>query len=58
MEQTQKKDDERPKKKVRRHSPDRLFRRPVELPGGVMVSAERHKGRIMVRVESPEAIER
>jgi hypothetical protein len=28
-------------------------RRPVELTGGVTVSAERHKGRIVVRVESP-----
>jgi hypothetical protein len=40
-------------RKVQRHSPDRLLRRPVELPGGVKVSAERHKGRIVVRVESP-----
>jgi hypothetical protein len=44
---------ERPRKKVQRHSPDRLLRRQVELPGGLVVSAERHNGRIMVRVESP-----
>jgi hypothetical protein len=41
----------RPKKRVQRHSPDRLLRRPVLLDGGVIVSAERHKGRVMVRVE-------
>ena len=54
MDQTPKNDAERPKKKVQRHSPDRLLRRPVQLGGGVTVSAERHKGRIMVRVESPD----
>jgi len=53
VDQAPKTDTERPRKKVQRHSPDRLLRRPVELPGGLMVSAERHKGRIMVRVESP-----
>jgi hypothetical protein len=41
-------------RKVQRHSPDRLLRRPVQVDGGVTVSAERHKGRIVVRVESPE----
>ena len=40
-------------RKVQRYSPDRLLRRPVKLEGGVTVSAERHKGRIVVRVESP-----
>jgi hypothetical protein len=30
-----------------------LLRRPVQLGGGVIVSAERQKGRIMVRVDSP-----
>jgi hypothetical protein len=53
--QTPKSDAERPRKKVQRHSPDRLLRRPVELPGGLVVSAERHKGRLVVRFESPEA---
>jgi hypothetical protein len=42
----------RPPRKVQRYSPDRLLRRPVQLEGGVTVSAERHKGRIVVRVES------
>jgi len=42
-----------PKRKVQRYSPDRLLRRPLLLPGGLVVSAERHKGRIVVRVESP-----
>jgi hypothetical protein len=41
--------------RVQRHAPTQLLRRPVELPGGIRVSAERHKkGRIMVRIESPE----
>ena len=31
----------------------RLLRRPVQLDGGVTISAERHNGRIKVRVESP-----
>jgi hypothetical protein len=53
VEQSAKNDGERPRKKVQRHSPDRLLRRPVELPGGLVVSAERHKGRIVVRLETP-----
>jgi len=53
VDQTAKTRAERHRKKVQRHSPDRLLRRPVELGGGVTVSAERHKGRIVVRVESP-----
>jgi hypothetical protein len=39
-----------------RHSPDLLLRRAVELPGGVVVSAEKHRGRIVVRVESPDVL--
>ena len=39
---------------VKRGSPDRLLRRPVESPSGLELSAERHNGRIMVRVESPD----
>ena len=35
-------------------SPDRLLCRPVELPGGLVVMAERHRGPIVVRLESPE----
>ena len=52
--QTPKNDAERPRKKVQRHSPDRLLCRPVQLDGGVTVSAELHKGRIVVRVEEQE----
>jgi len=43
-----------PKRKVQRHSPRRLLQKTVVLPGGVTVSAEKHKGRIVVRVESPD----
>jgi hypothetical protein len=42
------------KRKVQRHSPHRLLRQKLVLPGGVVVSAERHKGRLVVRVETPE----
>jgi hypothetical protein len=44
---------ERRKPRVERHSTQRLLRKPVELPSGVIVSAERHKGRLVVRVETP-----
>jgi hypothetical protein len=40
-----------PKRKVQRQSPDRLLRQKLVLPGGVTVSAEKHKGRVMVRFE-------
>ena len=53
MEDEPKKSDDRKKRRVLRHSPDRLLRQPVVLPGGVTVSAEKHKGRIVVRLESP-----
>ena len=39
---------------VQRHSPHRLPRKKLVLPGGITISAERHKGRVMVRVEVPE----
>jgi hypothetical protein len=45
---------ERPKRKVQRHSPHRLLRQKLVLPGDITVSAEKHKGRLVVRVESPE----
>jgi hypothetical protein len=51
--QTSEDDAEPPKKKVQRHSPDRLLRHEVALPGGVAVSAEKHRGRIVVRIEYP-----
>jgi hypothetical protein len=44
----------RTKRRVQRHSLHRLLRQKLILPGEITVSAERHKGRIVVRVESPE----
>jgi hypothetical protein len=43
-----------PKRKVQRHSPDRLLRQKLVLPGEITVSAEKHRGRLVVRVESPD----
>ena len=40
-------------RKVQRHSPDRLLRQKVVLPGAITISAERHRGRLVIRVESP-----
>jgi hypothetical protein len=45
---------ERSRRKVQRHSPHRLLRKKLVLPGDITVSAEKHKGRLVVRVESPE----
>ena len=42
------------KRKVQRHSPDRLLRQKLVLPGDITISAEKHKGRLVVRVESPD----
>lgn len=42
------------KRKVERYSPHRLLRQPLILAGEITVSAEKHKGRIVVRVESPD----
>jgi len=53
VEQPAKDDADRPRKKVQRHSPDRLLRKPIALPGGVTVSSEKHRGRLVVRIESP-----
>jgi hypothetical protein len=44
----------RPQRKVKRYSPDRLLRQKLVLPGDISVSAEKHNGRIVVRVETPE----
>lgn len=46
----------RPRRKVQRHSPDRLLRRPLVLAGEITVSAEKHKGRLVVRVETPDDV--
>jgi hypothetical protein len=39
--------------RVQRHSPHRLLREKLVLPGGITISAEKHRGRVMVRVEVP-----
>jgi len=54
VEHEPKNSDERPKRRVHRRSPLRLLRQKLVLPGDIIVSAEKHKGRIVVRVESPE----
>jgi len=54
LDQTARTNPERARKKVQRHSPHRLQRRPIALPGGIVVSGELQKGRIVVRVESRE----
>ena len=40
-------------RRVQRHSPHRLLRKKLVLPGGITISAEKHRGRVMVRVEVP-----
>lgn len=40
--------------RVQRHSPHRLLRKKLVLPGGITISAERHRGRVVVRVEMPQ----
>ena len=47
-------DPKRPKRRVRRLSPARLLRKKLDLPGGITVSAERDKGRLVVRVDVPQ----
>jgi len=54
VEQSPKNEAERPKKKVRRFSPDRLLRETVSIPSDSELSMEKHRGRMMIRVESPE----
>lgn len=54
VDATAKQAAERLKQRVQRHSPDRLFRKKLVLPGGITISAEKHKGRLVVRVETPE----
>jgi len=45
---------QRPKRRVQRLSPARLLRQKLDLPGGITVSAERHKGRLVVRFDMPQ----
>ena len=52
MDKTPKTDVERPKKKVHRYSPDRLLREKITVPAESTLSTEKHRGRIVVRVES------
>ena len=40
--------------RVQRHSPQRLLRQKLVLPGGLTISAEKHRGRVMLRIEVPE----
>ncbi len=54
MDHAQTNDAARPKWKVRRYSPDRLRREKVTVPAESTVSAETHRGRLMVRVEMPQ----
>lgn len=42
-------------RRVRHYSPTRLIRKPVPLPGGGLLSARAHKGRLMVCVKEPVA---
>ena len=50
MERSPTNDDERPKKKVQRYSPDRLLREKITVPAESTLSTEKHRGRMMVRV--------
>ena len=43
-----------PRVRVQRHSPHRLLRKKLVLPGGITISAEKHRGRVVVRVEVPQ----
>jgi hypothetical protein len=54
MNQAPKNDGERPNKKVHRYSPNRLLRETVTVPSKSAISTEKYRGRIMIRVESPE----
>ena len=45
------------RRRVERHSPQRLLRKKVLLPAGIILSAEKHNGRLVVRVDLPDQIE-
>jgi hypothetical protein len=47
-----------PRVRVQRHSPHRLLRRPVVLIGGVKIAAEKHRGRIVIRIELPSDVDK
>jgi hypothetical protein len=54
MNQTPKLSEERFKRRVRRRSPHRLLRKKRVLPGGITISAEIRKGRVLVRIDAPD----
>jgi len=49
-----KKSHGRQKRPVRRYSVRRLHREKIPVPADSMLSAETHRGQLMVRVEPPE----
>ena len=51
VEDESKKNDERPKRRVRRYSANRLLREKVPVPAQSTLSTETHRGQMMVRVE-------
>jgi hypothetical protein len=53
VEHDLKKSDERPKRRVRRYSANRLLREKVPVPAESTLSTETHRGQLMVRVEQP-----
>jgi hypothetical protein len=54
VDQTSNADAEQPKRKVRRYSPERLMREKLDVRAPSIVSTEKHRGRLMVRVESQD----
>jgi len=53
VEQTPKTHDEQPRKKVRHYSLSRLARETVSILADSALSLAKHRGQMMVRVESP-----
>ena len=51
MDRESKDEDSSRKRRVRRYSPGRLLRQPVVAVGGEVVSAEEHKGRLVIRFD-------
>jgi hypothetical protein len=53
VKQDPKKSDERPKRRVRRYSVNRLLRKKIMVDAAAAVSTEKHRGQMMVRFEQP-----
>jgi hypothetical protein len=53
MEHDPKRSVERPKRRVRRYSVNRLLREKVMVAAAAAVSTEKHRGQMMVRFEQP-----